>query len=69
MIEKGEHFVFSVNIKVSKGTYIRSIVNDLWKKLENGAYLKSLRREAIGDFKIDDSWTITDFLQYLEKKQ
>ena len=56
-------------IRCSKGTYIRSIVNDFGKKLENGAYLKSLRREAIGDFKIDDAWTITDFLQYLGKKQ
>ena len=56
-------------IRCSKGTYIRSIVNDFGMKLKNGAYLKILRREIIGDFKIDDAWTISDFLQHLEKKQ
>jgi tRNA pseudouridine55 synthase len=53
-------------VRCSKGTYIRSIVSDFGKKLENGAYLKSLRREAIGDFNIEDAWSIEDFLQYLE---
>ncbi len=53
-------------IRCSKGTYIRSIVSDFGKKLENGAYLKSLRRETIGNFNIEDAWTIEDFLQDLD---
>ena len=42
-------------IKCSKGTYIRSIARDLGLTLNNGAYLKSLRRTHIGDFSVDDA--------------
>ena len=39
-------------IKCSKGTYIRSIARDFGKALNSGAHLISLRRTAIGDFKV-----------------
>jgi tRNA pseudouridine55 synthase len=40
-------------ITCSKGTYIRSIANDLGNKLGVGGYLKSLRRTRIGEFEIE----------------
>jgi tRNA pseudouridine55 synthase len=39
----------------SKGTYIRSLARDLGEKLKCGAYLSSLCRTRIGDFRIEDS--------------
>ena len=45
-------------IKCSKGTYIRSLARDFGAELNNGAYLSSLRRTAIGDFKIEDALSI-----------
>lgn len=48
-------------ITCSKGTYIRVIADDFGKKLECGGYLKKLRREAIGDFSVDDAYTIEEF--------
>ena len=42
-------------VKCSKGTYIRSLVNDFGKKLNNGACLISLRRTMIGDFSVMDA--------------
>lgn len=36
-------------IRCSKGTYIRSLASDFGKRLGSGAYLKTLRRTAIGD--------------------
>jgi tRNA pseudouridine55 synthase len=44
----------SVNFKVkcSKGTYIRTLANDFGSKLNSGAYLSALRREAIGEFTV-----------------
>lgn len=39
-------------IVCGKGTYIRSLASDLGKLLNNGAHLSSLRREAIGDFRV-----------------
>jgi len=55
------HLDFSV--KCSKGTYIRSLVNDFGKSLENGAYLSGLRRTKIGDYSVNDAITIDDFKQ------
>jgi tRNA pseudouridine55 synthase len=48
-------------IRCSKGTYIRVIANDFGAKLGCGAYLKSLRREAIGEFKVSDALTVNEF--------
>jgi tRNA pseudouridine55 synthase len=51
------------SIKCSKGTYIRSLVSDFGKSLNNGAYLSSLRRTKIGDYSVNDAITIDDFKQ------
>ena len=40
---------------VSSGTYIRSLAYDLGKALGFGAYLFSLKRVSIGDFKLEDA--------------
>ncbi len=50
-------------IVCSKGTYIRSLVRDLGIALGAGAYLDTLRRTRIGDFRVDDAQTISDFVQ------
>ena len=39
----------------SKGTYIRSLANDIGQMLEVGAYLTNLRRTKIGDYLIENS--------------
>jgi tRNA pseudouridine55 synthase len=55
-------------IKCSKGTYIRSIANDFGLSLNNGAYLSSLRREAIGEYSVGDAWQIEDFIQHIQQE-
>jgi len=57
-------------IKCSKGTYIRVIADDLGKKLGCGGYLKSLRREAIGEYSVTDALTVNEFseLNIVEEK-
>ncbi|GAA4396534.1 tRNA pseudouridine(55) synthase TruB [Nibrella viscosa] len=49
-------------IVCSKGTYIRSLVRDLGLLLNNGAYMQSLRRTRIGNFRIEDADTIESFI-------
>ncbi|MFL2759639.1 MAG: tRNA pseudouridine(55) synthase TruB [Dehalococcoidia bacterium] len=44
-----------LEIKCSKGFYIRTFANDLGIHLETGAYLKKLVRTSIGEFNIVDS--------------
>ncbi|MBL7829217.1 MAG: tRNA pseudouridine(55) synthase TruB [Saprospiraceae bacterium] len=46
-----------------KGTYIRSLANDIGMALDNGAYLSSLRRTLTGGFSVSDAWTIDAFVE------
>jgi tRNA pseudouridine55 synthase len=48
------HFVTDV----SSGTYIRSLVEDLGRKLETGAYMSDLRRTRVGQFNLENAITI-----------
>lgn len=50
---------------VSKGTYIRSLINDIGKRLNTYATMTELKRTKQGDFNIDDSYT----LEEIEKGQ
>lgn len=47
--------VVGFKVVCSTGTYIRSLANDFGKALGCGGYLSSLRRTAIGDFKVGDA--------------
>ena len=49
---------FTFICKVSKGTYIRSLVNDISKELEVPMCMLNLKRTKIGQFDIKDSFTI-----------
>ena len=42
-------------ISCSKGTYIRTVCEDLAKKLNTAGYMKDLRRTRVGEFDISDS--------------
>lgn len=53
----------SFRIVCSKGTYIRSLVRDFGKLLQSGAYMSSLRRTRIGNFKIENALTLDQFLE------
>ncbi|MBP8976522.1 MAG: tRNA pseudouridine(55) synthase TruB [Bacteroidetes bacterium] len=47
------------HVVCSKGTYIRSLVNDFGNTLGCGATLRSLRRTRIGSFSVDSAVTIS----------
>ena len=49
--------VLDIKVVCSKGTYIRSLANDLGEKLGCGGSLSSLVRTAYGPFDINDSLT------------
>ena len=48
-------------IRCSKGTYIRSLVNDVGEILGCGAVLTELRRTRIGTYSVEDALTIEKF--------
>ena len=52
----------SFRVVCSKGTYIRSLVNDFGKALNNGAYLSKLRRTRSGDYNVDNAWEVMELV-------
>lgn len=53
-------------IVCGKGTYIRSIARDIGEKLNCGAYMSELRRTRIGDFKVEDAYSIERFEEMIK---
>ncbi|GLX77200.1 tRNA pseudouridine synthase B [Thalassotalea insulae] len=60
-----EHDEVEMEIHVSKGTYIRTIVDDLGELLGCGAYVAKLRRVAVGGYPRDKMVTIEQLEQLL----
>lgn len=54
-------------MKVSKGTYVRSIIADLGESLSTGAIMTGLVREETGSYNIKDSIKIDEFEKNPEK--
>jgi tRNA pseudouridine55 synthase len=51
----------------SKGTYIRSLVNDFGKALNNGAYLSKLIRTRSGNYHINDAWEVMELVDVIKE--
>ena len=52
------------NVVCSKGTYIRTLADDIGQRLGCGAYLTALERRRVGDFRLDDAYSIDDLLEF-----
>ncbi len=52
---KGNRSVAVVDFEVSSGTYVRSLAEELGKRMGLPARLDDLRRTSIGDFKVEDA--------------
>ncbi|WP_129714595.1 tRNA pseudouridine(55) synthase TruB [Pedobacter sp. SYP-B3415] len=53
----------------SKGTYIRSLVSDFGKALNNGAYLAELKRTRSGNFLLENSFEVMDLVKHLRAQR
>ncbi len=51
----------------SKGTYIRSLVNDFGIALNNGAYMSRLRRTRSGNYRIEDAHEILELVNTIRE--
>jgi tRNA pseudouridine55 synthase len=58
--------VVAFKVVCSKGTYIRSLVNDFGKELNSGACLESLCRTRIGEFSLNIAYEVDDFITHLK---
>ncbi|MBC7947234.1 MAG: tRNA pseudouridine(55) synthase TruB [Chitinophagaceae bacterium] len=58
--------VIHFRVVCTTGTYIRSLANDFGAALGCGAYLSSLCRTRIGEFRVSDASSIEEFMSGLE---
>jgi tRNA pseudouridine55 synthase len=63
------HPCLKLQISCSKGTYIRSLANDLGKALASGAHLAGLERLKIGEYHVQNAMSIPEFQAHLENAQ
>lgn len=56
-------------IVCSKGTYIRSMAHDFGQQLGCGAYLKYLRRTAIGDYSVEKAHQLDEFVSMINEQK
>lgn len=52
--------VLEIKAKVSSGTYIRTLAEDIGTELKTGGYCKELRRISIGEWSVDKSIKLED---------
>lgn len=50
-----------LRIVCSKGTYIRALARDIGQRLGSGAHLIALRRTRVGDIRVEDCMTFSQF--------
>ncbi len=53
-----EHGVFTMEVKCSRGTYIRTLCNDIGERLGCGAAMAQLTRTSVGSFRLEDALTL-----------
>lgn len=54
--------ILKISVGCSSGTYIRTLAEDIGKKLGCGAYLTELRRTKVGKYSIEDAQNETEVL-------
>ena len=57
----------TITVDCSKGTYIRTLCQDIGEKLGCGACMMELIRTRVGDFLIDDTLTLNQIAAYMIK--
>ncbi|MBR5849788.1 MAG: tRNA pseudouridine(55) synthase TruB [Alistipes sp.] len=57
----------SLRVRCSRGTYIRSLADELGRAVDSGAFLTSLRRTRSGGFTAENGWQLEKFLEKLQE--
>lgn len=56
-------------VECSKGTYIRSLCEDIANNIDTVGYMKELNRIKVGEFDIKNSITVDDLINNIDNKQ
>jgi len=66
-LDQAEGLVIEIDVEIlcSKGTYIRSIAEDLGRALSCGGHVKKLHRIQSGEFRVEDAITLDELSEEL----
>lgn len=67
-INEDEHEL-TITVDCGKGTYIRTLINDIGEDLGCGGTMKSLIRTAVGGFKIQNAYKLCDIEELVKANQ
>lgn len=56
-----------IRVRCSKGTYIRSLANEIGLALDSGAHLTGLRRTRSGGFTVENAYNLENFMEKLRE--
>lgn len=62
-----ENYIVTMDVECSKGTYIRTLCEDIGLKLGVGAYVNTLERRKSGVFSIEESFKLEELLKLKEE--
>ncbi|ADD02448.1 tRNA pseudouridine synthase B [Thermoanaerobacter mathranii subsp. mathranii str. A3] len=60
LVEYESPYQVLIDVKCSKGTYVRALVRDICEKLNMPGYMSMLIRTEVGAFRIEDAYTLEE---------
>ena len=69
VITGGDHDTWTLDVRCSKGTYIRTLAEDIGKALGCGAHLSALRRTGSGALTLDSALTLEKLAEMTESER
>ena len=61
------HPEYTIRVKCSKGTYIRTICHDIGQALGCGGVMAGLTRTRVGEFGIEDAYKLSELQKYADE--
>ena len=66
LLGQNEDGDFLLDLRCSKGTYVRTLCHDIGQVLGCGACLSALRRIEVGDFSVENAYTMNELIAAAE---
>jgi tRNA pseudouridine55 synthase len=57
-----------LRVTCGKGTYIRSLAHDIGQACGSGSYLSALRRERVGEFRVENAFRVEELVRLLDEQ-
>ena len=64
-----KEMTMAIRVVCGKGTYIRALARDIGRALGSGAFLTSLRRTRVGQYRVEQCLTFEQFPQWLDNQK